>query len=153
MGRLRSLISMTDGLAVRIQSSRGLLSAAFALAYLSLALLIGINKPLWYDEIVTLYVCRLPAVRDVWAALIDGVDANPPLFHLLTRASLDLFGDSPFALRLPSMLGFAALCWSIFRFASTRVSDAAAWSGVGFLFLTGLGLHRGRHAPAPLQRR
>lgn len=137
MARLRFVISAIDRLSNRIHGSRGLLSAVFGLGYFLLAHLIASNKPLWYDEIVTLYVCRLPEMRDVWAALLDGADANPPLFHLLTRASLGLLGDSSFALRLPSILGFAALCWSAFRFASKRVSDAAAWSGVGFLFLTG----------------
>ncbi len=137
MARLRFVIGAIDRLSDRIHGSRGLLSTVSGLAYFLLALLIGTNRPLWYDEIVTLYVCRLPEMRDVWAALLEGVDANPPLFHLLTRASLGLLGDSPFALRFPSILGFAALCWSVFRFASKRVSDTAAWSGVGFVFLTG----------------
>lgn len=53
------------------------------------------RKPLWSDEMSTLYVSQLPGFPSVWAALKDGVDQSLPLLFVATRASMRLFGSSP----------------------------------------------------------
>ena len=138
---MSSLVGVAERMAVAVYRFQRLPLLLFLTGFSSLALLVGTQKPLWYDEIVTLYICRLPSMPDVWSALVDSADANPPLFHLLTRVSMWIFGESPLALRLPSIVGFAVLCWSLFRFASKRLSHASAWAGVGSLFLTSAGYY------------
>jgi hypothetical protein len=45
------------------------------------------SKFFWPDELVTVYLCRLPDFRDTWAAVSHGADFNPPLFYMLTRGA------------------------------------------------------------------
>ena len=40
-------------------------------------------RPLWYDELFTLYVASEPTLRDVLRALLSGADTNPPLDYVL----------------------------------------------------------------------
>ena len=38
------------------------------------------EKPLWFDEILTVIMCRLPSLSKLWQALDNATDTNPPLF-------------------------------------------------------------------------
>ena len=77
-------------------------------------------KYFWYDELFTVYFCRLPNFSSLWNALRSGIDFNPPLFYLVTRASESLFGEGLIATRLPEILGFWVFCLSLFTFVSRR---------------------------------
>jgi mannosyltransferase len=87
--------------------------------------------PLWLDELQ-----QVAAERGSVAALLRWVQTNPgasPLPYLAQRAIVDLFGTSPFAVRIPAALCsiagaavFAALCG---RFAIR----APAWATALFL--------------------
>src|SRR5262249_2780883 len=44
----------------------------------------------------------------------------PPFFYVLTRASLSLFGESNFVLRLPAVVGVWAMGLCLYRFVSKR---------------------------------
>ena len=66
-----------------------------ALLYSAAAGLHAARKPLWSDEMSTLYVSQLPGFPSVWAALKDGVDQSLPLLFVATRASMRLFGSGP----------------------------------------------------------
>ena len=65
------------------------LVALYALAVVSLA----VRAPLWNDELYTWYFAQLPTMADVWDKLGTGVEQIPPLYYVLVRASLALFGD------------------------------------------------------------
>jgi hypothetical protein len=75
-------------------------------------------KPLWFDEIFTDYIARLPRLGEVLAAI--RVDNNPPLCYLLTRLSHGLLGTSDLVTRLPSFFGFLAMCISLYYFVAAR---------------------------------
>ena len=81
------------------------------------------SRPLWYDEIITLYVCRLPDLATIWKAMGEGVDYNPPFFYLATRTAVWLFGESANVLRLPGMVGYFGLCASVFTVVARRLGD------------------------------
>jgi len=71
------------------------------------------GESLWYDETFTAWVARLDG-RNFWQA-IQG-DVHPPAWYLVEAATIRLFGNSEFALRLPAALfGIAAvlLVWRI----------------------------------------
>ena len=90
------------------------------------------RKPFWFDELFTVYLCRLPSMRDTWIAVQHGADFNPPLFYILTRASQALFGHGNIAIRLPETLGIWVFCLSLFVFIARPCGRVAA--GIGALF-------------------
>src|SRR5262245_9435090 len=50
------------------------------------------RKLFWFDEIFTIHISRLPSLRLIWDALIDGADFNPPLLYVLTHFSEAIIG-------------------------------------------------------------
>ena len=78
-------------------------------------------KTFWYDELFTVYLCRLPSFHATWAAVIAGTDLNPPLFYLLTRWGQHFFGEGLIATRLPAILGVWVFCICIFVFVNRRL--------------------------------
>ncbi len=81
---------------------------------------------LWHDELFTLYISGLPDIASIWTALASGVDLNPPLGYLATRAAL-VFGDGLVGVRLPSLLGFGVAAVGIFAIAARPYGAAAGW--------------------------
>src|SRR4051794_18078178 len=63
-------------------------------------------KTFWYDELFTVYLCRLPTFHATWAAVLNGTDLNPPLFYLMTRWAQHWSGEGLIATRLPAIIGF-----------------------------------------------
>jgi Dolichyl-phosphate-mannose-protein mannosyltransferase len=109
----------------------------FSLFYFLDVSLRASEKFFWYDELFTVYFARLPDLRSLWAALNRGVDFNPPLFYLLTRACNFLFGEGTIATRLPEILGFWIFSLCLFRFVSRRAGALAGFSAMLFPMLTG----------------
>jgi hypothetical protein len=72
------------------------------------------RRPLWFDELFTFYIARLPDTGQLFRA-IPG-DGNPPLNYLLARLSLDMFGETPFAVRLSSIVGCSAALLATYFF-------------------------------------
>jgi hypothetical protein len=83
-------------------------------------------RPLWYDELFTLYVASEPTLGGVLRALVNGADPNPPLDSLLRHASLVAFGDSNVAFRWPSAAAFVAGQLAIFAYVRRRAPFLAA---------------------------
>jgi 4-amino-4-deoxy-L-arabinose transferase-like glycosyltransferase len=77
---------------------------AASVIFVASALPFAIAKPLTNDEIYTLRVAMQPSFSAIWSALASGADNHPPLDYWLRHASMGLFGTSPFALRLPSLV-------------------------------------------------
>ena len=78
------------------------------------------NRPLWYDEVVTVMAASAPDAAGTWKAA-QAIDANPPLLHLLTHFSMQWFGPGEIAVRLPAILGFWIFCLCLYRFTLRRV--------------------------------
>lgn len=66
------------------------------------------SRPLWYDELFTWYVATRGSVSEVVRALLAGADNGPPVDYLARHLTMLAMGESVWALRLPSVLGFAA---------------------------------------------
>lgn len=75
-----------------------------SIIFLAATLPFAVAKPLTNDEIYTLRVAQQPSFFSIWSALANGADNHPPLDYWLRHASMGLFGTSPFALRLPSIV-------------------------------------------------
>ena len=99
----------------------------FILVVISAAFVIGtrLSQPemMYFDE-----VYFVPSARDMLAGLALGEVTHPPLGKLLISLSIYLFGDTPFAWRLPSCLSGIALVGILYRlmmaFGSSRTSAA-----------------------------
>lgn len=113
------------------------LLAAFSVFYFVDVALRASGKSLWYDEIFTLYFCRLPGLGALWNALKAGIDFNPPLFYWLTRGSMSLFGEGNLAIRLPEILGFWVFSVCLFRFIRVRAGLLPALTGLLLPMVTG----------------
>ena len=101
--------------------------AVFSVLYFAWARLISNHKQLWFDELVSYSVDHLPTWNDAWRALQFGVDANPPLFHLVNRAILGIMGDTNFAQRASSIFGFWAMSLCVYTIVRRNHSAAASW--------------------------
>lgn len=75
---------------------------------------VAATRPLVIDECFTLYIATMPTIRELLDLLWQGPDAQPPLFHLVTRFFISIFGESELTLRLPAMLGFWVFCISLY---------------------------------------
>lgn len=102
------------------------------LAVVGVALLLRLDglgqDALWLDEANTWIIAREPL-----AGIVERLrqDASPPLYYFFLHGWMKLFGDSAWALRLPSVLAGVALVVLTYRVGrsilSPRAAIAAAW--------------------------
>lgn len=86
-------------------------------------------KPFWYDEVCTVIVSRLSTGTEMWNALEQAADTNPPLYYLLTHFARQLVGDDHIGYRLPSIVGLLGAITCLYAFLSKKVSHLAALAG------------------------
>lgn len=97
----------------------GALCAYFVITFLTS------RRYFWHDELYTLYIATAPGWSWFWREL--QLDLNPPLSYLAVRASTALFGQSGYAVRLPSILAFLAGSLCLWRYVSVRLDR---WYGL-----------------------
>jgi hypothetical protein len=78
-------------------------------------------KTFWYDELFTVYLCRLPTFHATWAAVLNRTDLNPPLFYLITRWAQHWSGEGLIATRLPAIIGFWIFGACLYFFIAPRL--------------------------------
>jgi 4-amino-4-deoxy-L-arabinose transferase-like glycosyltransferase len=122
-------------MALRLERDTPLCIIAFSVSYWLFTALHSMAR-LWYDELKTFYISRLPSADMIWTALKDGPDFNPPLLYWVTRIAQRFFGESPMATRLPQMIGFWALCLCLFCFVSRRCGRLYGLCAMVFPVLT-----------------
>ena len=97
-----------------------LILLGLTLALATLLRVIGLDSPLWYDEIITL----TDSVRPPLIEILSNPDFNNhPFYSLQAKLAITLFGESPAALRLPALLfGVASIAatWLLMN----RLTDA-----------------------------
>lgn len=88
---------------------------------------IGLNSPLWHDELATVLThLRLP-----WDQMMVGYEMNHHyLYSFQAKVTSELFGESAWSVRLPAMLfgvaSVAALWWLVLRISGTGSAHATA---------------------------
>jgi hypothetical protein len=92
------------------------------------------HRALWFDELITYYIAKAPTL----AGLIDlahRFDLNPlPMDYVLTRLSITFFGDSPMAVRLPSVVAFYIASVMVFLYVRRKAGDGFATFSVIMLW-------------------
>jgi 4-amino-4-deoxy-L-arabinose transferase-like glycosyltransferase len=76
-------------------------------------------RPLWYDELTTLYIAKSPSLEHFFKCLTS-VDLAPPLQFVLVKLSMLLFGESPWSVRLPGILGYLVGSLAVFHVVFKR---------------------------------
>jgi Dolichyl-phosphate-mannose-protein mannosyltransferase len=104
----------------------------------SISLLSAYEKPLWFDEILTVIMCRLPSVSKLWQALGNAADTNPPLFYLVAGSAHRLVPDDHLGYRLPSIVGLLVTIICTYLFLSRRTDRWSALVGATFPLCTQL---------------
>jgi 4-amino-4-deoxy-L-arabinose transferase-like glycosyltransferase len=102
-------------------------SLALAVAILSYLVLTGLASArlFWHDELYTLYIATAPTWQRFWQEV--RLDLNPPLHYLAVRASTALLGQSGYAVRLPSIVGYLVGSLCLYRFIALNLN---AWYGL-----------------------
>ena len=90
------------------------------------AIVRDIRLPLWTDELLTLYVTQQPAISDVFGAILENADSQPPLYGLIVRLLGPLIESDALRVRLPSTIGFFLMCVCVFAFARKRLPSVYA---------------------------
>jgi hypothetical protein len=110
--------------------------ALFSVLYFADIFLKASQKCFWFDELFTVYLCRLPDFKSTWTAVAHGADFNPPLFYLMERGSQTLFGHGLIATRLPSAIGVWLFCICLFLFVARRAGALCGFIAGAFPFFT-----------------
>ena len=98
------------------------IAATLSAFYLAASLYISAHRLLWFDEVFTAHMARLPNWHTLLTALGHGVDSLPPAYYMVVGLSGKLFGSSETALRLPSTLAMVATLVIVFDCAR-RLTD------------------------------
>ena len=93
-------------------------------------------RPLWFDEVCTWILARMPNVSSVWHALAGGADSQPPAFYLLESFASRLLANQQIALRLPSILASGITLWCLFIWLRRRYEASIAFAAVIVPLLT-----------------
>ena len=94
-------------------------------------------RPLWFDELLTVHISRLPDLGEVWDALLDATDSQPPLTYVLVRWAQSLLGETEVAARLPSVIFFGVFSISLYWLLAPRMGKLLAIAGMLFAWNTG----------------
>jgi hypothetical protein len=84
------------------------------------------HRALWFDELITYYIARAPTLAGLFD-LAHRLDLNPlPVDYVLTRLSMTILGDSPMAVRLPSVVAFYIASVMVFLYVRRKAGDGFA---------------------------
>ncbi len=137
-----SLAGIVSTAANRVESFLGqypfLTLAIFTAAYIPYVIARALLKPLWFDELATLFVARMDSIAKIVTVLSAGVDAQPPLSFFLVHWSTRLPIGELISARIPSMFGFWLMSVCVYLFAARRGPRIWAILALLFPFTTGL---------------
>lgn len=85
-----------------------LAAIAFAAFYLITSIQVAAHRLLWFDEIVTVLIARLPGVSRILDALAHADNNMPAPYFLVVHGFFNVLGANAVAARLPSALAFTA---------------------------------------------
>ena len=107
-----------------------------SLLYFADILLKASRKRFWYDELFTVYLCRLPDFKHTWAAVTQGGDYNPPVLYLLTHGAERIFGEGLIGSRVPEMVSVWIFGICLYLFVARRAGRLSGLVAGLFPFFT-----------------
>lgn len=102
--------------------------------YLYAAITAASHAQLWLDEILSVWVARLPTVADVMRAMWRGADYSPPTYEIVLHALFVVLGHSgALAARVVSIVSVLGAGFVLVAIASRYVRPGPAWLTVAVL--------------------
>jgi len=93
-------------------------AGVFLASYLAVCIVSAARTPLWMDEVLTVWIVRLPSASRIYSALAMGAQFSPPAYHLALHYLSKLTGTGYLAMRSPSIAAIfiTGLCsFALFR--------------------------------------
>jgi hypothetical protein len=101
---------------------------------------VGDRRYVWFDELFTFDIANSPSLQELWHREVS-FDLQPPAGYLLSRASMHLFGETPFGLRFPSMVEFYVGSVAMLLYVRRKAGVAFATLAVLLLWGAAPGLY------------
>jgi 4-amino-4-deoxy-L-arabinose transferase-like glycosyltransferase len=98
------------------------LAAIILIIVLRCGIVKGLYKPLWFDELFSTFISRLPHPAEFWSFAKAVPDGQPPFYYYVVSASMHLLHNEPLGLRMPSIIGYVVFCASLYIFVSRMTS-------------------------------
>jgi len=92
----------------------------FTLVYFVAEFCSTVHRPLFFDELCMYYIADVPSIGRIWDLIAKGMELNPPLPFWLTWMVHHSIGKGEFLSRLPSLIGFWAMCICLYQFVRRR---------------------------------
>jgi uncharacterized membrane protein len=106
--KLQSDHTTTKHRANTVEALTVIAATALAAFYFASSIYISSHRLLWFDEIFTVYMARLPHWVAIWKAVADAADTMSPVYDMVVRVFDKVLGHSEVVARLPSALAMAA---------------------------------------------
>lgn len=109
------------------QSKKIILSIVVCIAMLAVLISFSSIRTLWFDEIMAYKVSTIPTAKEIIIDVARGAgETNPPLLHVVQHLFLKTSLPDDLAIRMPSMIFFIMMVFSIFFFVKRRLGWAPA---------------------------
>lgn len=82
--------------------------------------LVSINQSLWLDEATTALVVRMP-IMDIFTKFLPN-DFHPPLYYLIIKYWVYVFGSSEISLRIPSVIFGVLTIFIIYKISKNYIA-------------------------------
>ena len=96
------------------------------------------RRPLWFDEIFTAQLARLPTMADTMSALNLATDTSGPVYYWVVRSTAGRFESIELALRFPSVIAATVALVAIYLFARRDLGPVAGSVAVIIMLLSRL---------------
>jgi hypothetical protein len=133
-----STLSRSEPLSLvdRVEANTRAVLAAYSVLYAFGFWVSASLKPFWFDEIFTFQLAQLPHIGDIWRALEQGIELNPPLLFWMTWILHKAFGGGPVVTRLPAAIGFWVMTICLYHFVRRRTRPVYGLFAALFPLLT-----------------
>ena len=113
----------------------------YLILILALALrLVSLNQSLWLDEATSVIVARDMSFGQILTQFSPG-DFHPPLYYLLLKAWVDMFGSSEVAVRSLSILAGVATVFVVYFIGKNVANRKVGLLGAALLATSGLHIY------------
>src|SRR5215471_17464025 len=109
-----------------------LVAVVLALFFLATSIYISVKRPLWFDELGTLRIAKLPDLGTVWQVQQTfQADSAPIVYHLLVRVLFHLSGRTDLIARYLAAVAMIAAMLVVFDCARRLFGGVAGLIAFG----------------------
>lgn len=118
------LLRLTDRISASLDTHFWRWAWLFTVVFLVCSIARDLRTKLWFDELFTLYIAKLPSPSEI----VGFDDASPPLYPIIAHWLLPIVQNDALAICLPATLGYCAMIFSLMAFSRRRLPAAFAFA-------------------------